>query len=1034
MPVQEFTLKAIFEAEDRLSKKIDAIEQKLSTLGKATTQSESRLSKLGNIFREIGRQAMGMFTALIGYDIFYRLSSAVEESIQAFAEFEAASVKLAAVSAEAWENIGTTAAYYRAEAAAAAREFAVTGREALAAMEALIKAGLSGSDAAQALGAAIRMAKLEGIDFATAANNLVQVMAQFGIQGSEAARVVDALVNASRLGIGTASDFAKGLANCGATARALGLSLEDTTTWLVILERRFGSAQEAGTHLNRFFLELYEIAEKLGVPIRDVNGALRDVNQVILDVVNAARALGGDFKSLEERLTGVDMRALKTLFTFTQMGENFEFLREEIAKMGTAMQAYNEYLQTMQGQMARTQSEIDAMQRRTGAFFGNLWLQIQSVGLPALEAMGTAFSGIAARITGDAIPALESWLNAQRMMGRLTKEEIADMLADWAQAGEVILSTGEKVRVTTQDIATMAEHLGVMNDRLREVLTDPMKQLDEFFTHLKETGKLTRDVFEGMIAAALMSGKIVGDQARELAEKYGFLDDRMEKVIETFTEMGEKSQELGDRLRITGEAIVDIGRKFDLEAEKAIEVANRVLDLNLVYDEHDRLIKQLTQDYGLSEDQARQLIEAMEEEAEKAKAAAEAQKAHAEALNKLQSALSRVAEYGMVLGPFHQAIQDINEAIAVLGSETPPNIQNLLSTLQELNNQFVQLEVASKNIAAAQNVVSVGLSYFNTLQSIQNALIADEIALHEQRLAQLEEELEKEEAKKHADENRIKRLREQIELEKQHIENLKQSAALTVEQTVSQQRLVAIQQTLGLVSQVVGLQQTAMQLAMMGANNAADMFTGTAEELTKALEDGTVTEQEMKDILEKLGVTFDETGKPVINLKNIMEEFRQKMEETKNKVQDFRSALTSLDGLTVHTYHYHHKITVYGTKGEVPTPEEEAEKWTRLYGGEEWPEYWYGGGPPPRAQLGAWFTREGLYYLHRGEMILPRKVAEWFRRGGWLRLRGGAEGSRNVSINAPVKIEVHGSVYGEDLENLSEEISRRIVRRLRVMS
>ncbi|RLI45698.1 hypothetical protein DRO64_02100, partial [Candidatus Bathyarchaeota archaeon] len=63
------------------------------------------------------------------------------------------------------------------------------------------------------------------------------------------------------------NDFAQGLANCGATARNLGLSLEDTTTWLVVLERRFGSAQEAGTHLNRFFLDLYEIAEKLGIPI-----------------------------------------------------------------------------------------------------------------------------------------------------------------------------------------------------------------------------------------------------------------------------------------------------------------------------------------------------------------------------------------------------------------------------------------------------------------------------------------------------------------------------------------------------------------------------------------------------------------------------------------------------------------------------------------------------------------------------------------------------------------------------------------------
>ena len=64
--------------------------------------------------------------------------------------------------------------------------------------------------------------------------------------------------------------------------------------------------------------------------------------------------------------------------------------------------------------------------------------------------------------------------------------------------------------------------------------------------------------------------------------------------------------------------------------------------------------------------------------------------------------------------------------------------------------------------------------------------------------------------------------------------------------------------------------------------------------------------------------------------------------------------------------------------------------------------------------------------LHRGEMILPRNVAEWFRRGGFT--------SKSVTIHAPVKIEVHGSVYGEDLENLSEEISRRIVRRLRVMS
>ena len=108
---------------------------------------------------------------------------------------------------------------------------------------------------------------------------------------------------------------------------------------------------------------------------------------------------------------------------------------------------------------------------------------------------------------------------------------------------------------------------------------------------------------------------------------------------------------------------------------------------------------------------------------------------------------------------------------------------------------------------------------------------------------------------------------------------------------------------LAFTSQLVSLQQTAMQLAMMGADNAANMFMNTSIALTKALEDGVITEEEMKNILQMLGVQFDETGKPVINLRNIMEEFRQKMEETRNKVQEFRKELQGLDGLTVHIYH-----------------------------------------------------------------------------------------------------------------------------------
>ena len=120
MPVQEFVLKAIFMAEDRLSQKIDAIEKKLVAMEQATKKSGSSLQRLGKFFKRVKEQAIGMFIGIGLYDTFYRLAAAVEESIQAFAEFEAASVKLAAASAEAWENIGMVATYYRAEAAAAA--------------------------------------------------------------------------------------------------------------------------------------------------------------------------------------------------------------------------------------------------------------------------------------------------------------------------------------------------------------------------------------------------------------------------------------------------------------------------------------------------------------------------------------------------------------------------------------------------------------------------------------------------------------------------------------------------------------------------------------------------------------------------------------------------------------------------------------------------------------------------------------------------------------------------------------------------
>jgi len=178
--------------------------------------------------------------------------------------------------------------------------------------------------------------------------------------------------------------------------------------------------------------------------------------------------------------------------------------------------------------------------------------------------------------------------------------------------------------------------------------------------------------------------------------------------------------------------------------------------------------------------------------------------------------------------------------------------------------------------------------------------------------------------------------------------------------------------------------------------------------LADALSDGTITSDEYKKILEALGITFDETGKPVINLKSIMEEFRDSVIKNMEKVKSFREELMALDGLTAHTYHYHHEITVKGEKVEERRREEEKTVW-----GAPW---------PMPAQYGMWNVPRNMpVYLHRGEMVLPRNVAEWFRRGG--------------AITAPNKIlNVNVSVNAQsasDPRELAEIVSREIVRRLR---
>ena len=770
MTVSEHTLRVVFTAEDRVGGTIDGVRGKLEGLAREGERSGGLLSRALESLGRVAEVALGVSLA----GAVDRARAAVEESVRAYAEFERASVRLAAASRGVGQDVGRLAEVYRAVASAAAREFAVTALDAVGAMEALIKAGLGAGEAMAALGATIALARIEGADFASAGSNLVQVLAQFGLRGEEAARVADALVNASRLGIGAASDFAQGLANVAATAKALGLGLEDTTAWLVVLERRMGSAVEAGTHLNRFLLDLAEMAEKLGVPLRGVDGGLRSVNEVVMDLIRAVRESGTGFAELQERLKGVDVRSLKTLLTLSQMTESFEELRGEVGRAGSAMEMLAAQMDTVSGRLERQRAEIDRWQRSVGEAASGLYTMIAPTPLRAADAALTSWRGVVAYFTGDEFQKLSAAVETQlRVLGRISEEEAAEWIMSWVEMGRITRSEALEIAGSLLSLSTIAR---------------------------TELGRLVQQ--------ALATGEEVPNSLKPLADAMDSVAFSATKARSTFEEM--------------------------------------VLGM----------------------------------------------KASAEDLKTLESAIS-------VFSRFYDVTLRIEEA---LGHEV------------ELTEEA---KASKERLAAATGLLSYALEAFSLVQQ-------------------------------------------------------------------------------------------AVQLYMLGGREAGDLLVNTMERLVAATEDGTVSADEFRGILEAMGINTSNAAQSLHGiLLNALNAVKAAIEGNTEAAQRFADSLTRLDGTTIHTFHYHHIITVTDSGApRQPSPQEIE----RIIGR-----------PLEPLQRGAWFTEEGPAYLHRGEMVLPRSVAEWFRRGGVF---------RPLEVNVRIDVKASGGV---EAEAIASAVSRELLRSLRTM-
>jgi hypothetical protein len=404
--------------------------------------------------------------------------------------------------------------------------------------------------------------------------------------------------------------------------------------------------------------------------------------------------------------------------------------------------------------------------------------------------------------------------------------------------------------------------------------------------------------------------------------------------------------------------------------------------------------------------------------------------------------------FGQVQGPLTNTLNNIRGALADLGNSISENvkgkIEEALRFFDDLNTKFHDLETNSKLVGAANQVAGIGLAYYNAQTAVSKALIVDEVQAIDARISKLKEEIAtRREALREAErqgremeavyvqmQRELDALKEELKQRENEKQMLVASTELTQEQAASKERLSAIQSVLGFTTNQLSLMQTGLQLAMMGATETGGQFMNAILSLTDAQMDGIVTEEEMKTVLQQLGVTFDETGKPVMNLKGFLEKFKEEVLENRDKVNEFRDTLLSLNGMEIHTYHYHHIITVEGPGGTggplQPTPTGGAGGGGGYGGPGGTGGIGGGGGAGLPADL--WAFQKGSLFVpftgpaivHRGEMILPRDVADLIRERGL--------GPRSVSV----QVYVDASKVS-DPEEVARRVSRELLRRLRAM-
>lgn len=139
----------------------------------------------------------------------------------------------------------------------------------------------------------ITLAQAGGLEMADAATAMAATINQFGLEASEANRVINVLAAGSKYGAAEVADLTQSFKVSGATAAAAGLSVEQAAGAIEVLSQMNLKGAEAGTALRNIILKLQTT---LGIDLSNVGlaKALDGLKPKLQDTTYLAKVFGAE--------------------------------------------------------------------------------------------------------------------------------------------------------------------------------------------------------------------------------------------------------------------------------------------------------------------------------------------------------------------------------------------------------------------------------------------------------------------------------------------------------------------------------------------------------------------------------------------------------------------------------------------------------------------------------------------------------------------------------------------------------------------